>query len=132
MAFIGVQVDTLPNSSLSAKNGLCTISGLSIAAFVGAPDPTGAAADSGVFVSGVPAVNQNALPANFGPGAGHWDAAWLQALEAQVVNPDPASLVLGSSVELAIKTLVGSDIVLTFHNRGAGVSPAMSIDISVD
>jgi len=135
MAFTGVQVDSLPQSSLAVNNVSCSITALILAARVGAPDPSGAAADSGVLVSAVAILNQNQIPANFGPGpgvppaAGLWTQAQLDNLQVIICNPDGTALAAASNIQCVSRTLSAGNITLVFHNNGAGAVPAPGLGI---
>jgi len=88
------------------------------------------AADTGALVTDEAAANQHGLPANFGPGRGHWTEADVARLNVQV--PDPANVAVGAATTLYAVTwqarLVGNDVEVFIHNNGdAVVGPNASI-----
>ncbi len=129
MAFGGVAAPDVPGVT-GAVVGTCRVGGLTLAARVGAPDATGAAADSGVFTTGTPTANQNQLPATFGPGAGNWVAG--QDAHVQVTglenDPDgPAAAAGGSFAHLFSKSISGGNLVVVVHNKGSVATGALDI-----
>lgn len=90
---------------------------------VGAADPTGVAADSGVLRSdAVVNVNMHVLPANFGPGRGRWTQADVDALDVLVaeagdsIAPSAGAIRTNARPSMFSKALVGADLQVTVHN----------------
>lgn len=120
MAFGGTQANTVPNTATGARNQVVSVTGLTLAARIGAPDPT--AADTGVLVTGTAAANQNALPATFGPTAGTWTQADVDNLWVEIDDSDDTADATASQLNVASRSLSSGNLVLTIHNRGAGVA----------
>jgi hypothetical protein len=120
MAFTGVQ-----NNILATQNKF-KCDGLALTALAGPFTPDASAGDSGVFSSDQTAVPPlNLLPANFGPGAGNWTQAALD--EVEVILNDAAPLPCDM---VFVKTLVGNDIEIGVHSRGA--NPPVGIEVSLN
>jgi len=135
MAFGGAQVNnTLPAPAQNVAGGVdpnyVAFTGLTLAARVGAPDITGAAADSGVFTTAAAGANQNQIPTNFGRTQGNWSALDLQAIQVLIVDPDGAAAAAGSFVHEVSVTLSGADILVLLHNKGAGPSGSLTVQLS--
>lgn len=124
MAFGGVQVNTPPSGSPNLPSFM-QITGLTLAARVGAPAP--AAADTGVLTTAAAAVNENGIPSNFGLGRGNWTANAVS--QVVVTVQDPSDVNPSSDVHQASKALVGNDLVITLHNRGTVVSGSLEIQL---
>jgi hypothetical protein len=111
MAFGGVQVNS------SGANAL-RITGLTLAARVGAPDLTGAAADSGVLVTNTVGANQNQIPIAFGKGQGNWVAGD----DAKVIiipnDPDGTATATGSFVHLASTSISTQSTTIAAASNG--------------
>jgi len=107
-----------------------------LAANVGAFDPTGAAADSGLMnsnngaIDAVPA-NTTSIPVGFGPGEDNWAQQDVDALE--VLLNDAGALASGLSFAPPIlvanvaplppgSTLTNANVVIGIHNRGAAAA----------
>jgi hypothetical protein len=129
MAFGGVQTNTLPNTTTGFRNASISITGLSLAARLGAPNIT--ADDTGLLTSATPIANQNGLPAGFGPGAGNWTQTDLDNLLVTVEDGDSTANATASAPYLFLRALVAGDIKLTIHNRGAGATVATRINIAI-
>jgi hypothetical protein len=132
MAFGGAAVFTSVQESGNGVNVILA-SGVTLAANVGAFDPTGAAADSGLFNSNngtidpVPA-NTTSLPASFGQGEDNWTQDGVNALVASLndlgaLNSNLSvrgSLVANVNPLPAGVSLTNANVKLGVHNKGAG------------
>lgn len=128
--FGGAAVPVTPgDSSSSARYAYARITGLTLAARVGAPDP--AAADTGQFTTGTPGVNQTQAPAQFGKGAGNWVAGDENTVEV-VVNTPEDDITAGSIAYASDISVVGGDLVITVHNRGAGATGSLDIRLRMN
>lgn len=125
MAFGGVATEFVPGSQgASAKPAYVRITGLTLAARVGAPSI--AAADTGQFTTGTPVANQNQLTVNFGRGAGNWVAGDENLVEC-IVNAPADDITAGSIAYVVAVGVVAGNLVTTLHNRGAGATGALDI-----
>lgn len=129
MAFAGTQANSLPNTTTSYRNTSVSVTGLTLLARAGAPDP--AAGDTGVLVTGTAAANQNALPAGFGPGAGNWTASDIATLMVELDDSDSTANATASHVHVVSRALSSGNLVLTLHNRGAGAVGATGLRINL-
>ena len=85
MAFAGTQANTVVGPA--AGPNMLEITGVTLAAFVGAFDIT--AADSGALTTdATPPADTNAIPAAFGPGSGNWTQADVDAVLVTVDHSD--------------------------------------------
>ena len=92
--------------------------------------PNIANTDTGEFTTAAAAANQVALPLDFGPGRGRWRARDLQFLEIEgpedtgnAATAGGLHLVADADVAGGVNPrIVNNDLVLTVHNRGAGVA----------
>lgn len=130
MAFGGAATTVTPgDSSTSARYAYARITGLTLAARAGAPDP--AAADTGQFTTGTPAANQTQAPAQFGRGAGNWTADDANLVEV-LANAPADNITAGSIVYPSSVSVVDGNLVITIHNRGAGASGALDIRLRMN
>lgn len=130
MAFAGTQTNVLMNATPGVKNGRVSITGLTLAARVGAPDPTGVAADSGLLGT-VAAANTNVIPDDFGPGPGNWDATLMANIGIEIDDPDGTAAATASDAHVFSRTLASGNVSICIHNRGAGALPACRINLSI-
>jgi len=130
MAFGGAATTVTPgDTSASARYPYARITGLTLAARVGAPDIT--AADTGQLTTGTPVANQTQAPAQFGRGAANWVAADANLVEA-VINAPADNITAGSICYVSEQTVTAGELVVTFHNRGAGASGATDIRLRMN
>lgn len=130
MAFGGVAVVVTPgDTSTTARYAYARITGLTLAARVGAPDIT--AADTGQFTTGTPVANQNQAPAQLGPGAGAW-VAGQDGLVEIAVNAPADNITAGSIAYVVSTAITAANLVITVHNRGAGATGALDIRIRMN
>jgi len=113
----------------SSRN-LYEATGLTLAANVGAYDPTGVAADSGLLsTAAAPPAGAVALPATFGPGQGNWTAADVAALDARV---EDSAVTADARGAIAQKALVGSDLQIGVHSLEAGLLGALRVRLDAE
>ncbi len=95
-----------------------------LGARVGAPAI--AVPDTGEVTTAVPAAFQNGLPSDFGPGRGNWRAEDVDHLEIEQHDQGNAATAGGMYVASGSPRVVlvgqAGDLVVTHHNRGAGVA----------
>lgn len=130
MAFGGTLVTTAASADPTAAATVVTSIGGTLAARVGAPDATGAAADSGILTTAAPAVNQNPIPSTFFKGRGLWVAGDENLVSIDFFDPDGVAAATGSAVHVFSKSIVSGNLVIGFHNKGAGASGALNIQLS--
>lgn len=122
-------VITPGDASASARYAYARITGLTLAARAGAPDP--AAADTGQFTTGTPGANQTQAPAQFGRGAGNWTAGDENTVEV-IINAPEDDITAGSIAYASEIAVVGGELVVTIHNRGAGATGALDIRLRMN
>lgn len=134
MAFGGVAVFAL--STEAGRGSLfLTNTGQTLTANVGAFDPTGAAADSGLLNSnngGVDAVpaNTTSLPTTFGPGEDNWSAENVAALLCNLTDTGATASILSWRAALVANvnplpagvTKTNANVRVGIHNKGAGAA----------
>ena len=89
----------VPTSALTARAGA----------------PSAAATDTGVLTTAAPAVNENGLSQNLGPGRGNWTQADVDGTIVQIEDDQDAADHVAAYV--FSKALVGGNLVITVHNR---------------
>lgn len=108
--------------------------GLTLAAFVGAPDI--AAADTGELVTATAVANQNQIPTTFGKGPGNWlsgDESLVrvhafdmgsatQGVSGQVPYPHPVA-----QGGLPVAFVVGGNLSILLHNKGLQACGALVV-----
>lgn len=117
---------------------LLVVEGLSLAANVGAADPTGVAADTGVVTSNngaidTPIANAVQLPADLGPGEDNWTQAELDALEVLLndAGPNASNLCVIKSLVPNVNpappgsAITNNNINLLIHSKGAVTADAI-------
>lgn len=134
MAF-GVAPTFTPVQESGRGSLILNVTLATLAANVGAFDPTGAAADSGLISSNngaidpVPA-NTTSLPAGFGPGEDNWSQEDADALEVLLNDAGALASALSYSVTLVANvnplppgvSKTNSNVVIGVHNRGAAAA----------
>lgn len=98
--------------------------------------PAIAAADTGELTTGAPAANQNGISDRLGPGRGFWAAEDADRIRILINDGNQAaqggagqtSLVsFVTAGALASPRVVGGNLEVTFHNRGAQASGTIHI-----
>jgi len=122
MAFGGV-----PNVTVSTRN-YYEVLGLTLGANVGAFDPTGVAADSGLLsTAAAPPVGAIALPTTFGPGQGNWTAADVAMVWGALFD---GSVVANVRIAPVWRQLVGGDLLVGVHSLEAGAPAAIGLRLT--
>jgi hypothetical protein len=125
MAFVG------PNTPQNiGQNVWKTVDTGGLLAFVGAFDPLGVQADSGLVTTDLTTTPAGAItiPTTFGPGEGNWTQADVDAVDVILNDQTPAP---APGVDLAAyKALVGGNLQVGVHNRG--IAPAILVEVALD
>jgi hypothetical protein len=106
MAFAGTPAFLAAGARAGAgKHLISELTGATLAATVGAVDPTGAAADTGALTSNTGAIdavpaNHNSLPAEFGPGPDNWSQGDIDSLS--VIMDESSAVVTKLSYSKAL------------------------------
>ncbi len=127
MAFGGVLAPFTPGSA-GAASATGSVTGGTLTQRVSTP--LAANGDTGVLTTGTPGANQNQFPANFAKGAGNWVASDLNHVGVSVADAwqGPTGLAgAKSDVYVATTAIVGGNLVITIHNRGAVASGTLTV-----
>lgn len=123
-----------------SRHLISELTGVTLAANVGAIDPTGAAADTGALTSNTGAIdavpaNHSSLPAAFGKGPDDWTQADVDAVT--IVLEDGSAGVTKLQTAKALVANVGAapagsmisnaNMQLLVHNLGAGAAGAIKL-----
>lgn len=125
MAFGGAAV------VVHTSRNLHEITGITLAANVGAFDATGVAADSGLLTTDLTTTPAGAVtvPTTFGPGEGAWTAAEAAAVQASV---EDSSATANTRVAVAQKALVGADLQVGVHSLEVGAAGALRVRLNAE
>ncbi len=127
MAFGAAPTANIPGAT-GARLGSATVTiATALLARAGAPDIT--ATDTGQLTTGTPGANQHQLPPTFGRGVGNWTAGDENDVIVNFETTD--DITAGSTVYMSTKAVVSSNLVVTIHNRGAGVTGTIRINFDL-
>jgi|GEM_PF-1833318 len=125
MAFGGAPVDVWLTRNIKE------ITGVTLGANVGAYDPTGVAADSGLLTTDLttPPAGAVLIPTTFGPGEGNWTQADVNVVGVYVEDSS-----VGADVRVAVaqKALVGGNLQIGIHSLEAGLAGALRVRIDAE
>jgi len=124
-----------PPSELAGLRNTAALIGLSLAARVGAFDPT--MPDSGQLVTGVPGPGQIGIPPTWGRGRNNWRFDDIFTLDVTVNASGDAAPVGGANAGpdiyvVTVDPTPDGNLVWNFHNRGASPSGDLFIKLRCD
>ncbi len=130
MAFGGAQSNWIPNQSNGGQSATIQISGLTLTAYVSnALTPSNG--DTGTLsTAAVTPASNNAIPSQFGKGAGNWTQADVNNVNVSVQDESVAAVAGHTSyAHLVSASLVGSDLSIVIHNDGFAAIATSALNI---